>query len=299
MKIARLIASTLTAVSMAVGAVTLATPATAATKVVETHAYASGTGRVLTATYNDGRSGAPWVLAIHGGYWSGGSRNNIPLAVDAFYNAGFQVFSIDYPLLPSARWTDQRAAVLASVAWVKAHAAEFGVNPQRNVIYGESAGGGLASVAGTYGAGSSLTGGVITAAGASDPYMAWKLSVTQPGFRKLADWASVGAGCPPIQTSTWCWGNWRAFTPALSAGPDDAPHLMLHSTGDTLVPYGSSTTLGRYLQNNGVEGTVVAVAGAEHNAAKYLWANPALVSQTLAWAKDHTTLLNSARVRTR
>src|SRR3954468_19625050 len=44
---------------------------------VRTYLYGSRSRQVLDATMSTGRRSAPWVLAIHGGYWSGGSRKNI------------------------------------------------------------------------------------------------------------------------------------------------------------------------------------------------------------------------------
>jgi acetyl esterase/lipase len=253
---------------------------------VRTYAYGSRSQQVLDATINTGRRAAPWVIAIHGGYWAGGSRKNIPAAVEAFYGAGFQVFSIDYPLLPAVRWSDQRASVLSATAWVKAHAAMLRIDPARGVVYGESAGGNLASTIGTDGAGITRTNGVVSIAGASDPHLAWRSPV--PSHRKLADWATVGAGCPPRQGSSWCRARWREMTPALSASADDAPELLVHAVEDLLVPYQSSVVLNRHLRAKRVQSTLVTVPGTEHNGTRLVWRDPELRAQVLSWVRQRT-----------
>ena len=63
-----------------------------------------------------------------------------------FADRGWVVFSIDYRLFKPGRptWDKAPVDVACGLAWVYANAAQFGGNPERIVLLGDSAGGNLA-----------------------------------------------------------------------------------------------------------------------------------------------------------
>lgn len=112
----------------------------------------SGSGAVLT-TYARPREG---FLAEEGGRWGvivlpgGGYQVNAksegePVAL-AFLNAGVQAFLLEYSVAP-ARWPRQLLETAAAIAWLRAHAGEYGVAPDKIAVCGFSAGGHLAGCA--------------------------------------------------------------------------------------------------------------------------------------------------------
>jgi acetyl esterase/lipase len=104
-----------------------------------------------------GAAGAPRpaIVLIHGGAWVGGSAEVFFPLAHYFASRGAVAFSINYRLVtkdgPSMEdcVTDCRAAL----AYIRAHAAELGVDPNHIAVLGDSAGGHLAAVLAT-GAGS-------------------------------------------------------------------------------------------------------------------------------------------------
>ena len=88
----------------------------------------------------------PGVILIHGGAFRFGERAWERYLATALVDAGFAAFSIDYRLAPEFPFPAAVDDVLAAVAWVRAHATEYGVDPREIGAIGESAGGHLAAM---------------------------------------------------------------------------------------------------------------------------------------------------------
>ncbi|MBA8923961.1 acetyl esterase/lipase [Kutzneria viridogrisea] len=94
----------------------------------------------------DGR--APVLVQIHGGSWTGGSKNtqNLPLLSHLAAN-GWVCVAIDYRLGPRTRWPEIMIDVKRALAWVRANAHRHGGDPDFIAVTGGSAGGHLAALA--------------------------------------------------------------------------------------------------------------------------------------------------------
>lgn len=93
----------------------------------------------------------PVLVFIHGGGWVEGERDGCP--ADDLVKAGYAVACIDYRLArrDCARWAIFPGAVLdirSAVDWLRQHATEHGLDAARVGLYGDSAGGHLATLAG-------------------------------------------------------------------------------------------------------------------------------------------------------
>jgi acetyl esterase/lipase len=91
----------------------------------------------------------PLVIFIHGGGWSGGTKNNP--GGKFLLDHGFALASIEYRLSGQAIWPAQIHDVKGAVRWLRAHAAALGLDPDRFGAFGTSAGGHLAAFAATAG----------------------------------------------------------------------------------------------------------------------------------------------------
>lgn len=95
----------------------------------------------------------PLIVWIHGGGWIYGSRRRLPPHLfdnavhDQMLDAGYAVAAVDYRLAREAGFPGMLLDVKAAVRWLRGHAAEFAIDPQRVVLWGESAGGHLALMA--------------------------------------------------------------------------------------------------------------------------------------------------------
>lgn len=93
------------------------------------------------------RSGLAFVY-FHGSGWHFGDKD---FGTRPFFRhlaaRGHVIMDVAYRLCPEVKWRDMLADVKHALAWMKTHAAEFGVDPRRVVAAGGSAGGHLALLA--------------------------------------------------------------------------------------------------------------------------------------------------------
>jgi acetyl esterase/lipase len=93
----------------------------------------------------------PAVVLIFGGAWSFGDRHGMADPAHNLAAAGYVAFSIDHRLVnvgAENQWPVQLDDVQRAVRWVRAHAADYGVNPERIASYGWSSGAHLATMLG-------------------------------------------------------------------------------------------------------------------------------------------------------
>jgi acetyl esterase/lipase len=110
-------------------------------------AYGGGPRRTLDVYHRRDRpTGAPILLHFHGGgFYSGNkAREARPLIRHLTSRRGFVCVSANYRLQPHVTLVDQVADVRSAIAWVRAHAAEYGAEPGRLFVTGSSAGANLA-----------------------------------------------------------------------------------------------------------------------------------------------------------
>lgn len=95
----------------------------------------------------------PLVMFVHGGGWSSGhtrhsgALSDFPGALAKLASEGFVVASVEYRLLGEAAYPAPIDDVRDAIAFMKEHAEEYGVDPDRVGIWGGSAGGHLAALA--------------------------------------------------------------------------------------------------------------------------------------------------------
>ena len=110
-------------------------------------AYGGGPRRTLDVYHRRGRpANAPILLHFHGGgFYSGNkAREARPLIRYLTSRRGFVCVSANYRLQPHVTLADQVADVRDAIAWVRAHAAEYGADPGTLFVTGSSAGANLA-----------------------------------------------------------------------------------------------------------------------------------------------------------
>jgi acetyl esterase len=90
-------------------------------------------------------SALPTIVWVHGGAWISGRKEDIANYAKVLAGGGYAVVGIDYTLAPNAHYPTQIRQVQQAVEHLVRHAARLGLDMQRVVIAGDSAGGQLAA----------------------------------------------------------------------------------------------------------------------------------------------------------
>lgn len=90
-----------------------------------------------------GESPRPVFVFLHGGYWRALCRADSAFMAGMLAERGIATVAVDYTLAPAATLAEIVRQVRASVAWVYHRGADHGLDPNRIVIGGSSAGGHL------------------------------------------------------------------------------------------------------------------------------------------------------------
>jgi len=212
----------------------------------------------------------PLVIWIHGGGWRGGSKDN-PLPLRSLANEGYAIASVGYRLSNQARFSAQIEDCKAGIRWLRAHAAEYGIDPNRFAVWGSSAGGHLAALLGT--AGDKFDIGEHT--GLSSRVQAVVDYFGPTDFLRMDQHALPSApfkhDAPESPESQLVGGPIREndiavarANPATYASRDDPPFLIVHGDQDPLVPLHQSVILEEALRKAGVPARLYVVKGAGH-----------------------------------
>lgn len=107
--------------------------------------------------WNPSRQRAPAVLLFHGGNWKGGSLSQFRYACRHFARRGLVAATATYRRHSRSEMTDLPAGTSrkricitdakSAIRWMKKNATELGVDPQRIIVGGASAGGHIAVLA--------------------------------------------------------------------------------------------------------------------------------------------------------
>lgn len=202
--------------------------------------------------------GRPVVLAIHGGGWWRFSKSSYgPKAAAALVPEGFAVVAPNYTLAtPSTpSWPLNLDQMRDAVRWVRAHAAEYDLDPTRVVAMGESAGGHLAAMLGAENDDPDARVQAVV-----DFYGPTDLSVLGPISPIAADAARKMLGATPEAAPA----VYQAASPMRRITKDFAPTIILQGTRDWVVPRGQSESFAAALTRAGVTNELVLVPRGQH-----------------------------------
>ncbi len=212
----------------------------------------------------------PAVLEVHGGGWQHGTRllslSGSGTATD-LVGAGFVVASIDYRLDPANPWPDQIVDVKCAVRYLRAHAGDLGIDPDRIAALGTSAGGQLVSLLGTTGSSSlwdtgpypdesSAVDAVVDEFGPADlDARGWPADSIAMIHRVFG--AAPGTPNPVLAQAS----------PVAHVSAGDPPFLIVQGTDDQVVPMSQSEQLTAQLRTDHVPVELVLVDGGRHGLA--------------------------------
>ncbi|MGC4866400.1 alpha/beta hydrolase fold domain-containing protein [Micromonospora sp. DT53] len=218
----------------------------------------------------EARQPVPVLVWIHGGAWLFGSPKHPAdwlMAADPFtaaVRAGFAVASAQYRLSGEAHFPAQLDDVKAAVRWLRRRGDTVGVDRERIGVWGESAGGHLASLVALTG-----TDQDDSAVGAAVCWYAPSNLLTmqsQAHPSGTIDHDAAGSpeslligGALPENPALG-----RAASPITYVTGQAPPLLLIHGDQDLVVPVGQSEELAAALTAVGAEVELSVVRGADH-----------------------------------
>lgn len=255
----------------------------------------------------EGEQPNPLVIWTHGSAWLGeNGREGAELVAERIVPLGYAVAGVSIRASWNARFPAQLHDIKAAIRWLRAHAAQHAIDPQRFGIMGDSSGGWTTAMA-------ALTGGLPQMEGdvgvkgfsswvrAAVPFYpptdflqmdAHMLEDCVPGNQIMGlrqchadpnSPESLLVGCP-IET---CPEAVQRANPITYAGAGAPPMLILHGMRDPLVPYHQSLLLYEALSQRGAEVSLVMLPDAGHGPWDGFLTDPVLKEgATLRSSKD-------------
>ena len=259
------------------------TPRSSALHNVE-YAQANGAALFLDANIPEAPRPVPAAIIVHGGGWVRGDRSTdvgplfAPLA-----RAGIAWFSIDYRL--SSDISQFGAAIQdveSAIRFVKSHAKEYRIDPDRIALIGESAGGQLAAMAALNPAPGTQVMAVVAFYAPTDLVKLAKTSEFVP--KQIRD--SL-AGTPFEQLLLARLGQLSPIENVKTGAP---PFLLIHGTEDAMVPFSQSRAMCERMAAAGASCELFPVRGGGHGIRWWEAARPAEAEaykrEMVTWLKD-------------
>jgi len=204
----------------------------------------------------------PLVLMIHGGGWDAGDKATagIDMAMK-ITPAGIAVASVNYRFLREAPFPAQIEDCLTALNWLRDHAAQYKINPDKIGVVGHSAGGHLTALLTTV-AGTPAFGACSSAC---KPVQAAVVISGVTDLRKEAGWPH----------GPFVFGKVYDSDTALLASPVHyvhaglPPFLIIHGSKDSLVPVNQANLFTEALKKAGTEVTLRIVPDRDHDVMRY------------------------------
>ncbi len=271
-------------------------------------------GPVLDAYLpKNGQLKRPALVMVHGGGWNSGDKAEFaPYAMRAATEQQWVVFDVDYLLSATdvSSWPDELHDIQAAIRFIATNAQNFGIDPQRVVALGESAGANLLALISSEGTANPVTGDPV----GDNPTLAVPLRAVglwSPPV-DLADLYSNGGqapvSCGPDQACDFVWTQgaiaqymhcdpascpeaYADASPSSWVSGNTAPSFVVNSTTE-LVPLGQIVQYVMSLQSAHVEVQFEQLPGALHGIeyADQVWSQTiGFLAQQLAAPSTTTT----------
>ena len=243
--------------------------------------FGTGGGRDLTMHVvlpkEAAKKPSPVYVWIHGGGWMGGTKEGGVAQVIPLVRNGFVGTTIEYRLTGEAPFPAQIEDCKCAIRYLRAHAEEYNIDPDRIAVGGSSAGGHLVALLGTSGGVKDFEGNggwpdhsssvqaVVDLFGPTD----FQKFVTTTGFESHNNNGSpesrlLGGG-EVLKNSD----EIKRVNPITYVDKDDPPFLIIHGSNDRTVPSNQSKLMHVALQAVNVETTLHIIEAAGHGGPEF------------------------------
>ena len=204
----------------------------------------------------------PIVLHIHGGGWNHGTKES-QSGFSSYFKAGFAVANVEYRLVDVGVAPAAIEDIRCALRYIKLHAKELNINPDKVVIQGSSAGAHLALMGGLLENDKQFDGNYK---GETDMRVAAIISNYAPtdftGLNSemiknnsLNRWLAEKANDKAFRASV---------SPVSHVKKTSPPVFIVHGNADPIVPYEQSVILHKKLNLAGVHNEFITVEGGKH-----------------------------------
>ncbi|MGB4575376.1 MAG: alpha/beta hydrolase [Paludibacter sp.] len=204
----------------------------------------------------------PIVLHIHGGGWNHGTKES-QSGFSSYFKAGFAVANVEYRLVQVAPAPAAIEDIRCALKYIKAHAKELNINPDKVVIEGGSSGAHLALMGGLLENDNRFDGNCPEK---TDMRVAAIISNYAP-----TDFTDMNSDMSQFKSLTRWLGNkaddleFRAsVSPITHIKKTSPPVFIVHGNADNIVPYNQSVNLQKKLAENGIYNEFITVEGGGH-----------------------------------
>jgi acetyl esterase/lipase len=206
-------------------------------------ASASGTDLKLDITRPTKPNGIG-ILFVHGGGWRMGTREMMAPIAQEMAGYGFTGVASQYRLNTpkGAVWPAHIHDVKAAIRWTRAHARELGIDPERIVLWGSSAGAHLVLLAGGTPDDPKLE-GEVGPLGISSKVAAVVAVHAPTGFHAGAPSGKHTSPLNALMGEGGTDADARLAAPMTYVNPNFPPVLLLHGTVDRVVHHSQSQVM--------------------------------------------------------
>jgi len=219
-------------------------------------------------------NGAGILYMVSGGWFSRWSPpEQTARRFDELLSRGFTLFAVRHGSSPRFNVPEAHADVDRALRYIRLHAGDWNVDPERLGVFGGSAGGHLSLMLGL----APDHAGPVASGGSRDPEALVTAAEGDDRVARANDRvAAVVAYYPPVELRPLVGPNERfpalefpeSMAPAISpirfVSPDDPPTLLIHGDADELVPISNSEVLYEALQEAGVTSDFITIPGGDH-----------------------------------
>ncbi len=206
----------------------------------------------------------PMVMYIHGGGWQNGHARqsgafeNWPATLAMIASRGYVVTSVNYRLGGEAVFPAAIQDVKTALRWLRVHAREYGIDKDRFLVWGASAGGHLAALAGTSFGVEALEPVDLPEelAGESDAVQA------TIGWYGIYDLSEMGERGGP---GGYFAGQLAEASPATYVDSSDGAFLLIHGSEDPVIDYRQSIAFNDLLTSRDLPSSVHVIPGVGHS----------------------------------
>jgi acetyl esterase/lipase len=216
----------------------------------------------------------PLVVYIHGGGWVSGTDKDWHPSFCDLLEHGFAVATINYRLTKEALHPAQIYDCKAAIRWLRAHAADYHLNPDRIGVWGHSAGGHLAALLGVTNDLPAMEGDEGTKGVSSSVQAACDWSGPTDLVKTFQDGPAAAQSLYPLVVGLVGGPdkankeNLAQASPVTYVSAKSVPFLIMQGDKDNVVPLDQSSILDAALKKAGVESTLIFIPGGGHGIGK-------------------------------